>query len=284
MVFMLPQREERPGLGELLGGGLGAGLSSGIQMLAQQKLQEMAARGKVAEEQRKQQQVQQKETAAYQQMGMDERQASAMAALPADVKKQVFKQQMLSQLLGGRETPGEPDAAIPGQAVGAETPQISPEDLSTEQIAAISQVDPAVGRVLMSEKKLQVTETREKFKTTKEYRKKINEDFRDYKQTEDRLNRMEKLQEEGDLTKPSTAFLLEKMDLPLGVLSNPESEEFDKLSKDLLKNIRTYFGARINVVEVQNFLKTIPKLTNSPEGRTRIIRNLKLLSKPSHLI
>jgi hypothetical protein len=74
------------------------------------------------------------------------------------------------------------------------------------------------------------------------------------------------------------------MGLPISILGNPDSEEFDKLSKDLLKNIRTYFGSRINQVEVENFLKTIPSLMNSQEGRERIINNLQMLLEPRKLM
>lgn len=118
----------------------------------------------------------------------------------------------------------------------------------------------------------------------RDFRKEVSTNYKDALESEMRLNRMEELNKNGTLTGPSTAMILEKMGLPLGVLGNPDSEEFDKLSKDMLKNIRTYFGARINVVEVENFLKTIPSLLNSPEGRDRVINNLRMLLEPRKMM
>ncbi len=118
----------------------------------------------------------------------------------------------------------------------------------------------------------------------KDFRKEVTDNYKDSVETEMRLNRMKELNDKGTLTGPATAVLMDRLGLPISVLGNPDSEEFDKLSKDMLKNIRTYFGARINVVEVENFLKTIPSLMNSEEGRDRIINNLKLLLEPRKLM
>lgn len=118
----------------------------------------------------------------------------------------------------------------------------------------------------------------------KDFRNKVVSNYQDTLEADMRLDRMAELNDAGSLTTPATAALLDKFGLPVAILGSPDSEEFDKLSKDLLKNIRTYFGARINVVEVENFLKTIPTLMNSEEGRRRVINNLKLLGEPKKLM
>lgn len=119
---------------------------------------------------------------------------------------------------------------------------------------------------------------------SKDFRKELLDNYQDSIVTNMHLDQMSNLNDSGKLSAPITAAFLNKFGLPLGILNNPDSEEFDKLSKDLLKNIRTYFGARINVVEVENFLKTIPTLMNSEEGRRRIIDNLKLFMKPRQMM
>ena len=93
------------------------------------------------------------------------------------------------------------------------------------------------------------------------------------------LSKMKKLNESGKLTGQKTAVLLEKFNIPVSVLGNPNSEEFEKLSYDLLKGIGAVFPGRILQSEVENFLKTIPKLTNSEEGRRRIIQNMEMLTE-----
>ena len=56
---------------------------------------------------------------------------------------------------------------------------------------------------------------------------------------------------------------------------SPESQQFEKLSTDFLKNAKDLFGSRITDQEVQNFLKTIPSLTQSNSGKIAVIENLK---------
>jgi hypothetical protein len=121
-------------------------------------------------------------------------------------------------------------------------------------------------------------------KANEAFKKDLVEGYNDSLMLETRLKRMKELNEKGNLSSPATAALLEKVGLPLGVLNNPDSEEFDKLSKDLLKGMSTYFPGRINIVEVENFLKTIPSLMNSREGRARVIDNLLALSEPKKMM
>lgn len=153
-------------------------------------------------------------------------------------------------------------------------------------ITEYQQLQTALRAKELSQKEEKEKERKEEWEYSqhKDFRKEVTSNYRDALETEMRLNRMEELNKSGTLTSPATALFLDKFGLPVSILGNPDSEEFDKLSKDLLKNIRTYFGARINVVEVENFLKTIPTLMNSPEGRERIINNLKMLLEPRKLM
>jgi len=123
----------------------------------------------------------------------------------------------------------------------------------------------------------------EAFKLTNEYREKVLDAYEGTKGTLMKLDRMEALNKEGKLTSAAAAKISESLGIPLSVLANPQSEEFQKLSQDLMSNITKYYGNRILQVEVDNFLKTIPTLMNSPEGRDRIIKNMKLLLEPNKL-
>jgi len=156
----------------------------------------------------------------------------------------------------------------------------------TQPITEYQQLQTALRARELEQKEVKEEERKAEWEYTqhKDFRKEVTENYRDALETDMRLNRMAELNNTGQLTAPATAVLLDKLGLPVSILGNPDSEEFDKLSKDLLKNIRTYFGARINVVEVENFLKTIPSLMNSQEGRSRVISNLKMLLEPRKLM
>jgi hypothetical protein len=123
----------------------------------------------------------------------------------------------------------------------------------------------------------------EAHKLTQGYREKLLEGYEGTKRTLTQLGRLKTLNQNEALATPVLAKLADTFGVPLSVLSNPASEEFQKLSQDLLSNITKYFGNRILQVEVENFLKTIPTLSNSKEGRERIIKNMEMLLEPQKL-
>lgn len=93
------------------------------------------------------------------------------------------------------------------------------------------------------------------------------------------LERMEELDKEGKYD--STAYLtfLEKAGLDIPALMSPGSEEFNKIAANFIRDAKNYFGGRISNFEVEQFLKTIPSLMQSPEGRKRVISNLKRINR-----
>ena len=93
-----------------------------------------------------------------------------------------------------------------------------------------------------------------------------------------RLLQMQNIPDE-DLVSPTAAVFLEELGIPLGALDDPSSELYQKLSQDLLKGLPETYGSRILKVEVDNFLKTIPTLLNSPEGRRMIASNMLKLGE-----
>ena len=78
---------------------------------------------------------------------------------------------------------------------------------------------------------------------------------------------------------PTASVFLEHLGIPLGALEDPSSELYQKLSQDLLKGLPDTYGSRILKVEVDNFLKTIPTLMNSVEGRRMIGSNMLKLGE-----
>ena len=95
-----------------------------------------------------------------------------------------------------------------------------------------------------------------------------------------RLDRMEALSNKGEVSTPAMMKALDTIGLPIGILSNPDTEEYRKLETDFIRDARDIFpGGRITNYEIQSYLKTIPTLMNSKEGREAIIRNRKLLNE-----
>jgi len=93
-----------------------------------------------------------------------------------------------------------------------------------------------------------------------------------------RLLQMRNIKDE-DLISPTAAVFLDALGIPLGALDDPSSELYQKLSQDLLKGLPDTYGSRILKVEVDNFLKTIPTLLNSADGRRMIASNMLKLGE-----
>lgn len=129
-------------------------------------------------------------------------------------------------------------------------------------------------------------EKREVRKENKEVIKEITKDFKAAREEDKDLDRLEVLVNSKKITRPVLAGIyktLGKVGVNLSALMTPESQEFEKLSTGFLKNLKSYFGARITQVEVENFLKTIPSLMQSREGKRRVIYNMKLNNEAKHL-
>jgi len=111
----------------------------------------------------------------------------------------------------------------------------------------------------------------------------INDTTSSYKafetDTKPKLLQMQKLATDNELISPTANAFLETLGIPLGVLENPDSELYNKLSLDLLKGLPETYGNRILKVEVDNFLKTVPGLANSADGRRMIASNILKLGE-----
>lgn len=122
-------------------------------------------------------------------------------------------------------------------------------------------------------------EIADQYKATKEIRHEIVEKAKSARQDLKDLERLEELEKEGKLDTPGYVEFLNRAGLDIPALSNPGSEEFKKIESNFLRNAKQYFGGRISNYEVEQFLKTIPSLSQSPEGRKRVIANLKYVSR-----
>src|SRR5258708_28699407 len=63
------------------------------------------------------------------------------------------------------------------------------------------------------------------------------------------------------------------LDVP--ALMGADAEEFNKLAQGFLRGAKDQFGGRVTNYEAEQFLKQIPSLSQSPEGRQRVIANMR---------
>lgn len=244
MAFLFPRQ---PTLGAELGTGLGQGLTA----LAEQKLQQIQQRNM----------AQKLAKGLEQGYGYSPEQAQAFTQLPPELQKQAFKE----QLAGGG------DQAY-AQALG-----LAP---SSEKEGFSNPMKPLKGKQLTEVAKLNQRERLEAFKQTKAERKEFIDKARAAKQNLGDLNRLEELETQGEgLASAGLVEFLKRADLDIPALQGANAEEFNKLTTNFIKNAKSYYGSRVSNFELESFIKTIPSLTQSPEGRKRVIAQLKNIAR-----
>lgn len=190
----------------------------------------------------------------------------------------------LAQLLGSQLK--QPARQQP-QAMARPQPEIPTEKTASPTVAeALTTPRAKPATQSASDLKERSTINKEQRKTTHDTVKGINDSYKAAKESDVRLDRMQKLVDSGKLNRPEFASLVKGFKIPflnthVGLPQNwltPESQEFDKLSTDFVKGAKAVFGSRMTQGEVDLFLKTVPSLTNSDEGKRALIRNLKLMN------
>lgn len=262
-----------PSRGDYLAQGLTQGLGSLLEGIAQRKA------GQMQQQQKKQEQEQL--ARQYEQMGLPPGLASLDPSLQREIIKQMgqeSRQQQIMSLLGGGG--GVQQQAGEEMAEG----QASSPGYSDEQILQISQLDPNLGRALQSQKKQEFQEkqfeqrTKEQaYKLTQPLRKEVGDAARSAKTGLMRVGRMKKLVDEGDLGSPLWNSIVKKYFGDAPFLKTTSAQEFEKLAIDALEGAPSRFGGRVTEFLAETFLRGIPNLLQTDEGKRRVARNLEIL-------
>lgn len=96
-----------------------------------------------------------------------------------------------------------------------------------------------------------------------------------------RLKQMQKLNNRGNMGSPLIASALKMFKLDFASLFTTDSQEFEKLTVDMTKFARQYFGNRISADVVKLFLKSIPNRTMTKAARQRVIESLMQFAQPA---
>ncbi len=104
--------------------------------------------------------------------------------------------------------------------------------------------------------------------------KKVNDDYNATLKKRPIYRIMESKAPELQSTTTLKRFLMDKFDLPPGLMLRPDAEVLEKVSQQLLRGITAeYSGAgRILQSEVENYVRSNPSLLNSPEGMQKLAK------------
>jgi len=106
----------------------------------------------------------------------------------------------------------------------------------------------------------------------------IHKKYKSAQQDFDDLSRLQDLEDEGLQSAGYTAFL-KNSGLNIAALSNPSSQEYQKIAQRFVRKAKEYYGGNVTNREMEQFLQTIPSLSQSPEGRKRVIAIMKNIAR-----
>lgn len=159
--------------------------------------------------------------------------------------------------------------------------RFSPEEEEILALEAMKNNPDFSGRLIDIEKMKQKRmieesrEGRESRKETSPYINNINEAYENAEMSDAYVDRLEQLDKEGDVAGALPAKVVEFFDLPIGFLSAP-SQEVEKISATMGTNVAKAYGfGNIRAIEFSNFIKSLPTLMNTAEGRERIYQVMR---------
>jgi hypothetical protein len=213
-------------------------------------------------------------------------------------------------------------AQAPQQAAPIESPKMAERAKSFAETLRTARISPEHKLKLaamqqsnqLHKEKLSAKEREIVDKETKPIYDEISKGAKSAQNNNKRLDRMEVLINEGKLNGPALVGLLDNLGgigsaiggviglitggkfgggigaaagAGVGGIGNtflsPQSQEFNKLSNDFLKDAKDTFGSRLTNYDVQTFLATVPTLSQSDEGKRRVITNLRSFNEAALL-
>lgn len=224
-------------------------------------------------------------------------------------QQQGQKQDFVSQLLGGQkqQQPGmnQSQDQMNSQEMGTQQSQdqFNPRNISDEDIVRATAIDKPLGDALRAAKDTAVKQDSQKkslefqekahknkevtssYNENKEYINKTYDQYEDSLRREAITDRMDQLEESGELSDSGVINLLESLGLKPEWLKNPSNEEYSKLGLDLLGGgtLQADYGSRVLASEFKVSQQRIPTLSQTPEGRKQIKENIRAMLLPARL-
>jgi hypothetical protein len=128
-----------------------------------------------------------------------------------------------------------------------------------------------------AQRKQEHNERIEAFKNTEGIRKEIYKQAQQAREGLRTAEEMEELEKEG-LDSPGYIKFLKNADLDISNLKNAATQQFEKLAAQSIRGIKEVFGGKVSNLELQAWQASIPSLLQSPEGRKRVLSDIKYLN------
>ena len=278
MVQVVPRKTNLgTQLGEAIGSGFEKGSEIGLARYFDQLQQQQSS------ELQNQQRVTSATNLADQLFGKEpsEQKSSLISTLSAmDPKDQIkgigqlAEAEILNQYLR-QASPQMTAGQEPAEQRGGPSPQ--------QQIPAIGKLAP-LAQQQMAQKKMNQQKEMQFFKINEPKLIELSDKLQNYELEDARYSRLSELFDKEGNKMPSnlTAALFSsggQINPKAAAFLSAPAQEAVKLITDLTSGIKDTYGARVTNFDLETYLKKLPSLLNSPDGRKRVLRDLQMINK-----
>lgn len=194
---------------------------------------------------------------------------------PIDQMSQMGAEQATGQLPAGQiqGAPNKPVDLTPEEnAIFENYANLNPTDKKAAN-TRLNQIRKEKSELAKESRIREQEERKLAFKETEKFRDEISTERKSYEKNKALIDNMARLDATGKLTNPRAYSLLKKIGMDIPSLLSPESQEYLKFQQSYLTNAKNIFGSQISAFEINEYLKGIPTLENTSEGKKRIFMN-----------
>ena len=198
---------------------------------------------------------------------------SLKALMPANQQAQIIPEEMQRQTLEqAQKTAPQKVSALQEATQSFKIPPPAEIKGLTPKSSAIYKRPTNAREALANREAIKVSRVEQNTanKETLPIYKKISENAKEAGDNNRRIGRMEELIKGGNLSYPIWNSLLDTVSngvfgfgIDLHSLQSADSQEFNKLSNEFLKNAKNIFGARITDNDIKAFMKMVPSLSQT---------------------
>lgn len=137
-------------------------------------------------------------------------------------------------------------------------------------------------RLINLKEKIAKTEQRDvegRQKRAEKIAEEVNKEYKTAKVTGNAIKSMRNLTEHGDLSDPKLITILEKFGLDKAPFISPDSAVFQKMTNEFLPKAKEMFPGRVTDKDLIQFLKGVPSLTQTKEGRLKLLDILETMNE-----
>lgn len=129
--------------------------------------------------------------------------------------------------------------------------------------------------------KERITREETRYKTNLPLFEKAQAKAQSTKLEQDSIQRLQHLNEAGKLPKGLQRWNInfKEGEIRIPFLANPDTQAFIKTINDFTTKAKASFGARVTNFELRRFMKRLPSLLNTEEGRRVILRQMEIINE-----